>query len=67
VNKDILRLIEKGAMALDREILKECEKRVRHTFCRKGEFCEKFDHCDIAQHDMRMMRLMTWQWYAGKN
>ena len=66
MNADIQRLVDEAARSMDGEIVKKCETEVRRQFCH-GQFCEKFDECDVAQHDLQMMRLIVWRVYARKN
>lgn len=63
--KDIQLLVEEAAQALDHEFLRECEKQVRAKFC-ETQFCEKFP-CDVARHDVQMLRLCVWSRYARLN
>lgn len=63
---DIQRLVEETALALDRDFRDECEKHVRRCVCER-EFCDRFDDCDIAQHELRTLRLAVWSRYAKMN
>jgi hypothetical protein len=50
----------------DDAIRKVCIDRVRHEFC-ESFCCEKFPDCDVAQHDVEVMRRCTWCHLAGMN
>ena len=64
--EDVQNIVEYAARSLNSEFLWECEKHVKENYC-NGEDCEEFPHCDVAQHDVKILLKHVWYLYVRMN
>ena len=63
---DLSYLVEYAARPIDDMIREVTERHIREDLCEKST-CDRFEECDVAQHDVEMLRRHAWRDYARLN
>ncbi len=58
-------LVEVAASPIDDYIRETVQKRVVQYHCEGGIFCGQM--CDVVRHEVEMLRLQAWKFYARLN